>query len=57
MVQEVPHRRPLTRATATADYTPVILTFGGHDSLCFSQVVENKALPSLPSKRFMVLTI
>jgi len=29
-------------------YTPVMLTFGGNDSLCFSQVVENKALPVWP---------
>jgi len=44
-------------AVAHVHFTPVILAFGGHDSLCFSQVVENKALPCLPSKWFMGLTI
>jgi len=36
---------------------PRNLELGGHESLCFPQVSENKALPFLSPKRCRVLTI
>jgi len=35
-----------------SDYTPVVLNFVAHESLGFSQVTENKALPCLALRRF-----
>jgi len=39
----------------SADYTPVIFNFAGHESYCFPQVSENKAFLCLAPKGFMIV--